>query len=369
MQSNNKKKICVVVTSLGIGGAERSAALLTQMLESLEYEVHLVTIVNRIELEYSGTLLNLGLLKQNSSFTLLRKCKQLFRFKRYLNQHQFDWVIDNRTKTPNIREFIIAKFLYDLSKTIYVVRSYNVSNYFPRSNWVTQYILRKLHAVVGVSQEICEIIKKQYQYPHTTCIYNPVASFKTTNHKPIEEPYVLAYGRLVDAVKNYSLLIDAYAKSALAQNQYKLIILGSGKDQSVLKSKVEALKLTQHVLFKPFESNPYAYVKNAYFVCLTSRYEGFPRTLVESLSLGVPVVSVDCKSGPKELIMHKKNGLLVENFNAEAFAEAMNSFIFDKNLYELCKYNAPISISHLKLDVIANKWKQLLEQPSSSRQP
>ena len=148
----------------------------------------------------------------------------------------------------------------------------------------------------------------------------------------------------------------------MPENNFKLLILGSGKDEVLLKDKVKTLHLTQKVVFKPFVTNPSAYIKNAHFVCLTSRVEGFPRTLVESLSLGVPVVSVDCKSGPKEIIVHKKNGLIVENFNAKAFAEAMNSFIFDVNLYDFCKLNAPVSITHLKFDVIATKWKQLLEQ-------
>ena len=57
------KKICIVVTSLGKGGAERSSALLTRMLHDNGFEVHLVSLVNSIDYEFSGKLLNLG--KQN----------------------------------------------------------------------------------------------------------------------------------------------------------------------------------------------------------------------------------------------------------------------------------------------------------------
>lgn len=351
----------MVVTSLGKGGAERSAAILTNMLASLGHEVHVVSIVNTIDFEYSGTLLNLGLIKEKQD-SLLGKIKRFKVFKRYLKKHQFDVVIDNRTKTPNLREFSIAFLLYDLSKTIYVVRSYKIASYFPRSKWLTKTIIKRLSAVVGVSEEICDAIRSQYPTSNVICIQNPIQPFSTIVESDMNGKYILAYGRLDDAVKNYSLLIDAYAQSKLPESDYKLLILGSGKDEVLLKNKVKILHLTEKVVFKPFVKNPSGYIKNAHFVCLTSRVEGFPRTLVESLSLGVPVISVDCKSGPKEIIMHKKNGLIVENFNAKAFAEAMNSLIFEVNLYDFCKLNAPVSITHLKFEVITTKWKQLLEQ-------
>ena len=61
--SNKKKKVCVVCQSLGKGGAERSSAILTHILSDLSYEVFVVTITNKIEFSFKGTLLNLGVLK------------------------------------------------------------------------------------------------------------------------------------------------------------------------------------------------------------------------------------------------------------------------------------------------------------------
>jgi glycosyltransferase involved in cell wall biosynthesis len=82
--------------------------------------------------------------------------------------------------------------------------------------------------------------------------------------------------------------------------------------------------------------------------------------IVEALSLGTPVVSVDCESGPNEIIIHEKNGLLVENHNAEAFAKAMNRMVNDKNLYLQCKSNAAKSVDQFSAEEIGKKWSQLL---------
>jgi glycosyltransferase involved in cell wall biosynthesis len=53
----------------------------------------------------------------------------------------------------------------------------------------------------------------------------------------------------------------------------------------------------------PFNSNPFDIVQNARFTVLTSHYEGFPMSMVESLALGTPVVTVDCNSGPREIVI------------------------------------------------------------------
>jgi glycosyltransferase involved in cell wall biosynthesis len=81
------------------------------------------------------------------------------------------------------------------------------------------------------------------------------------------------------------------------------------------------------VTILPFNSNPFDIVQNARFTVLTSHYEGFPMSIVESLALGTPVVAVDCNSGPREIVIDEYNGLLVENYNVKNLAAAFNRMI------------------------------------------
>ena len=141
----------------------------------------------------------------------------------------------------------------------------------------------------------------------------------------------------------------------------KLKILGDGPDKNWLMLKIKDLELVDLVEVLPFTPNVYTYLKNAKFLTLTSRYEGFPRVLIESLSTGTPVVSVNCESGPNEIVNHENNGLLVENFNIQKLSEAYNRFILEEDLYLHCKQNAKKSIDHLSADTIAKQWTKYLK--------
>lgn len=352
-------RVAVVSISLSKGGAERSTAILTKMLDSLGIEVHLITITDDVIYEYSGKLFNLGIYKSKND-TLWARWKQLKLLRKYIQQNQFDLIIDNRSRSKNFKEWVYLNYIYAGQKLVYVVRSFHLQNYFPSKISLAKQMISRSAAVVGVSKAIAEEIRQQYSATNVRFIYNPVPEF-SQEVQSMGEKYILYLGRIEENVKNFSLLLEAYAKSELGSSNIKLKIYGQGDDENWLKEKINEMGLDALVCLHPFTPHIAEVLTNAHFLVLTSRYEGFPRVLLEALSVGTPVVSVDCKSGPNEVIDYEKNGLLVENHNPNALANAFNRFINDDNLYKKCKANSKQSVAHLNQNNIALQWKKLIE--------
>lgn len=363
MQSNNKKKICIVVSSLGRGGAQKSAALLSILLDNLGYDVHIVSVLNQIDYPYAGTLFNLGELKDKKD-TFISRIKRLKVFKQYLKKHHFNCIIDNRSRVQGYREFIISKLIYK-TPVIYVIHNYNTLSGFAKSTSLNRINYAK-EIMVAVSNEARDKFKQLFKIKNISTIYNTF-DFEDLQKQAILKTeteidnYIIFFGRLNDAHKNISFLLEAYKASKLPENNIKLLLLGDGNDTEMLKVYTRKLQLQDYVIYKSYVANPFPLVKNARFSVLTSRFEGFPMSILESLCLGTPVVSVNCKSGPKEIIINETNGLLVEEYTPLAFANAMNRLILDTKLYEKCKSNTQSSIEKFSMKNVGQNWKSLIE--------
>ena len=354
------QKIAIVTTSLAQGGAERVAANLSVMFSQLGVEVHLISINNAIDYAYAGQLYNLGIEVKQRGW--LRRIYKAIKLKQYLQSQQISLVIDNRTR-PVFWKEVIYSWVYQNRRLIYLIHSFKLENYLPKSPRLAHFLYSKNTQFVAVSLAIAKEIKRKYGFKKVQTIYNSIPDFTEFQAVPTteREPYILFFGRLDNSVKNFSLLLQSYKKSGLTDAGVQLKIMGDGPDAAFILEQINQLQLTNFVEILPFQSEPFAVIQQAKFTVLTSHYEGFPMSIVESLALGVPVVSVDCLSGPSELIQSGENGILVPNHNVQALADALHELNTNEALYENCKKNAQKSIEHLSLDSICSAWNNLLQ--------
>lgn len=352
--------MCLVAISLAKGGAERSTALLSQMLASKGYEVHIVILNDEVDYPYAGVLYNMGLYK-NRKNALNSRTLRFIKLRSYLKKQHFDIVIDNRTRSSSGKELFYLNYLYRGFKVVYVIRSGELSEYLPSNEKVASQMIEKAYKVVAVSKQIAETVNQRYHTSKVQHIYNPMPDHSDAVAGIQEDHFIIFIGRIVDKVKNISLLLQAYQLSVLPKENIKLKIFGDGEDRDRLIQYSEQLNISEMVEFFSFQAHVFPYLKAAKFTVLTSRYEGFPRALIESLSVGTPVVSVDCISGPSEIVQHEQNGLLVKNHEPKAFAKAMDRMVLDTELYERCKKNSYNSVAHLSLNQIAEEWDKLLQ--------
>ena len=138
-----------------------------------------------------------------------------------------------------------------------------------------------------------------------------------------QPPVLIGIGRLVRQ-KDFPTLIRAFARLR-QQRPARLMILGEGEERPALEALVRELGVTDDVAMPGFVTNPYPYLKGAAAFVLSSLYEGLPTVMIESLALGTPVVSTDCRSGPREILEDGQLGRLVPIGDPEALATAIGA--------------------------------------------
>ncbi|PHR11086.1 MAG: glycosyltransferase [Aequorivita sp.] len=365
MPTEKKFKVCLVSISLAKGGLERSCAMLSQMLASHGHQVHLVILNDEIDYPYNGKLLNLGKLKTEKD-SMVKRLLRFRKFRNYLKKESFNVVIDHRPKNNFDRELFYSKFIYREMNKIYVVHSSKKTEYLTENPSAFSKIYKKNILNVAVSKYIEKEILRKEGIDNSVTIHNafdPIWAEEAGNFPEIlqNKKYILSYGRMDDSIKDFSFLIKAFSQSKVWEKDYKLVILGDGKDKEKLQILAASRDCASQILFLPFENKPFEIIRNAHCVTLTSKYEGFPMVLVESLSLGTPVISLDIISGPSEIVQHEKNGLLVAERNLSLFAESLQRICVDEELYKTLKENTKPSVQKFSMQAISDKWNQTLQ--------
>jgi glycosyltransferase involved in cell wall biosynthesis len=366
IKQNKGYKVALIGDCLANGGAEKVHALLSDYFQHSGLEVHNCIFSDKVVYNYSGSLLNLGAIHSNSN-VISRKVNRFFALQKFISEGRFDAVIDFRMRTGFGLEMLLSKGVYP-KNTFYTVHSGILDFYFPKSPFLANLIYGN-RQIVAVSKAIQKVILDKNLSQKVYQIYNPVdlkAMDSLQNQNEVtEDKFILAVGRMNDEVKQFDKLILAYSKSVLPSKNIRLVLLGEGKNQEAYKTLSKELEIEDKIIFKGFIANPFPYYQKALFTVLTSKNEGFPNVIIESLAAGTPIVSFDCFSGPNEIIMDKTNGLLVENQNMEKLVEALDAMVQDDQLYVHCKQNAKAGITQFDLEIIGKQWLEILKNTVS----
>lgn len=134
---------------------------------------------------------------------------------------------------------------------------------------------------------------------------------------------ILSVGRLTSQ-KDFAFLIEAF--NVLVNSDApacELLIVGEGPEREKLEALVDALNLRGKVHLMGWQENPYPFYKAADVFALSSRFEGMPNVILEALAFGLPVVSTDCESGPREILVERYLGQLVSIGESLAMTQAL----------------------------------------------
>lgn len=357
------KKVALIGYRLNKGGAERVMATLSKFFVNQGIEIHNIIIIDDIAYPYSGEVFNLGKLK-NKTNGVFNKIKRLVAIKNYLSQYKFDFIIDFRFRIKPVQELLVAKYVYN-TKSIFTVHSSTLDGYMSNFTPLTKLTYGNCYKVVAITKAMQHSIEDLHGLTNVTMIYNPIdieAIVKKSEERiKLDFEYIIGVGHFNTNQKQFDVLINAYSKSVLPKNKIALVILGEGLSENILKQITIDKGVDDLVHFLGFKSNPYKYIKRAKFFVLSSKFEGLPMVMLEALACGTPLVAFDCPTGPKEVVVHKKNGLLIEDQNIDALIDGINLMFTNEVIYSNCKKNAFKSAEKYSVNKIGKQWLKLME--------
>jgi glycosyltransferase involved in cell wall biosynthesis len=172
---------------------------------------------------------------------------------------------------------------------------------------------------------------------------------------------VLAAGRY-KRQKGFDRLIRAWELVAPAHPDWQLRICGDGPSRERLEALVEELGLGASVTLAPPAQDIGAEMEKASIYALSSRWEGLPLVLLEAMSVGMGVVSIDCPTGPADVIEDHENGLLIRPRTVAALAAGLAEMMDDEELRRRCAVRAIETASRYRMDVVGPLWEQMLQR-------
>jgi glycosyltransferase involved in cell wall biosynthesis len=176
---------------------------------------------------------------------------------------------------------------------------------------------------------------------------------------PAGAQVIVSAGRLADA-KNWPLLIEALALVKQSIRAHTLI-LGQGELEADLRQRIAAAGLEGDVTLCGFQANPWKYMARADVFALTSRYEGFGNVLVEAMACGTPVVAT-ASPGTRAIVESGENGILVEEHDARAVADALTRVLSADTLRERLRAGARVRARQFAVAPVTDAYDLLFQR-------
>ena len=171
---------------------------------------------------------------------------------------------------------------------------------------------------------------------------------------------ILYLARFADE-KNHNLAVDIFRKVVDKVPEAELHCYGFGNKKDEVIAQVASLNLKDNVFINDYVQDIGLLYKNAGLSILTSRVEGFPLGVIESLSYGCPVISHDINYGPSAMIQNGINGFLIPYANTTEFANCLVEILNNPSLHEHLVNNAAASTLPFTSREVSKQWKHLLD--------
>lgn len=224
---------------------------------------------------------------------------------------------------------------------------------------VRDILYRKASIIVFQTKTQMELLPHALQAKGIV-ILNPISSSVPEPYTGTRRKVIVTSGRLEEQ-KNHAMTIQAFAQFHKSHSDYTLEIFGEGSLEIELRHLAEELDVADFVFFEGFSSNALEHVRTASVFVMSSRFEGLSNSMLEALSMGVPIVCTRCLGGGAEAVIEDgMNGLLVDIDDVDAEVAALTRLVDDSTFANAVSREAAKLRDTLSLDKIGDKWLGLL---------
>ena len=331
-------KIVVFIPSIEGGGVEKNLFLICNYLSRKVDKLKIITISKKFRKKFSKSI---EIITYTSDFfdKLGRRIKYLLSIILLVKEIVKDRNIIVFSFQANIYCIIICK--------LFSVKVISRSNSAPIGwsknfikNFIFRYVLKLSNEVLVNSYQFKNDLKKEFNI-NARVIYNPLNKkeiIKKSKQKTKKifnsnkKLRILNIGRLTDQKDQMTFLKSL--KLIKNDIDFEASIIGRGNLKKKLQNYINVHDLRKSVRIYDYIENPYPIMKQSNLFILTSKFEGLPNVLLESLVLKKFIISSNCHTGPKEILLNGKGGLLFKVGDYEELAEKIRFFCKNKKKCE-----------------------------------
>ncbi|ATC85299.1 glycosyltransferase [Pseudoalteromonas arctica] len=319
----NKKKLCIIVPTLKMGGMERVVCLLSNYSVANGFHVSIICLLkSKVAYELDDRV-DVIQPKFDYKAGLMGKAKVFF----YLTS-----ALLKIKPTVALSFSEVFNPLSIISSRISNVPIYISDRSNPHVNLrsiiqlLRKFIYPFAAGMIAQTQTAKSVALEKKYNKNIAVIANPLRQIEESNI-PVNKNIIISVGRLI-ATKNFSELIDIFSEVD-SMKSWELWILGDGPEKNVLQGQINSNGLGDHVKLIGAVKNVDDYLSQATIFAFTSVSEGFPNALSEAIAYPLACIAYNCPAGPSDLIRDNENGFLIPLGDKECYKIHLNTLMIN----------------------------------------
>lgn len=357
----NQKRLIVFMPSMDGGGVEKNLIIVTNFLSKHIQNLSLITFDDGFNKKFTKKIKIINFKKKTN-----KKFSKYFKYFICLFLLIKEILKNRHTSVISFQANIYTIILSSILRFNLIIRS----NASP-SGWTKSYIKKYLFkiffrlpkSIIVNSLDFKREIDKKFSIK-SSLIYNPLnkseillkskEKVKLKLFKKKKSLKLINISRFTDQ-KDHLTLLKAFKKIHQIVN-VELLIVGYGTNENKIHNFIKQNKLQNKIKVLSFQDNPYKFIRKSDMFILTSRFEGLPNVLLESLVLKKFIISSDCPTGPREILENGKYGFLFKIKNYKQLSLLILKYAKNRSKYQKKIELGYKSLDRFDLDINANKY-------------